>query len=263
MQRPRRGARLHLAIGACLALAALVAASTALAGGGEGPVTVKVGNLEVTADGGFTPKALSRTRQTPIELSMAGSVAEADGSHPPAARELIIEGDKNAEVHVKGIPTCKSGQLQATDDAAALKACRPALIGEGQTTAQVAFAEQKPIDVPTRLLLFNGGEKGGKITWYAHAYFSNPISGAIVTTVTITKHRHGRYGTLAVAKIPQITGGSGSIISFDLKIKKKVAGVNPISARCTDGKLKVHAQAKFEDGTKAETEIIRACTPKG
>ena len=62
---------------------------------------------------------------------------------------------------------------------------------KGTTTAQVAFAEQKPINVPSKLLLFNGGEKGGKITWYAHAYFSNPITGAIVTTVTITKHKNG------------------------------------------------------------------------
>jgi hypothetical protein len=249
-----------------LALGALVAVSAvgiATAAGGEGPVTVKVGTLELTANGGFAPKALSKTKQTPIELLAEGSVKESDGSHPPAARELIIEGDKNAEVHVKGIPTCTSGQLQATDTATALKNCKPALIGEGQTTAQVAFAEQKPINVPTKLLLFNGGEKGGKITWYAHAYFSNPISGAIVTTVTITKHPHGRFGTLAVAKIPQITGGSGSIISFNLKIKKSVAGVNPISAKCTDGKLKVHVEAKFEDGTKAQTEIVRACTPKG
>ena len=129
--------------------------------------------------------------------------------------------------------------------------------------AQVAFAEQKPINVPTVLQLFNGGEKGGKIIWYAHAYFSTPISGAIVTTVTITKHKNGRFGTLAVAKIPQITGGSGSITSFNLEIKKSVGGKNPISSTCTDGKLKVHVQAKFEDGTKAETEIVRACTPKG
>jgi hypothetical protein len=249
-----------------LALGALIAVSAvgiATAAGGETPVTVKVGNLELTANGGFSPKALSKTKQTPIELKTEGSVKEADGSHPPAAREIIIEGDKNAEVHVKGIPTCKAGQLQATDTATALKNCKPALIGEGQTTAQVAFAEQKPIDVPSKLLLFNGGEKGGKITWYVHAYFSNPISGAIVTTVTITKHKHGRFGTLAVAKIPQITGGSGSIISFNLNIKKMVKGVNPISAKCTDGKLKVHVLAKFEDGTKAETEVIRACTPKG
>jgi hypothetical protein len=248
-------------IAAALVLLATVAA--AIAAGGEGPVTVKVGNLELTANGGFAPKALSRTKQTPIELRAEGEVKESDGSHPPAAREIIIEGDKNAEIHVKGIPTCSSGQLQATTTAAALKACKSALIGEGTTTAQVAFAEQKPIEVPSKLLLFNGGEKGGKITWFVHAYFSNPISGAIVSTVTITKHPNGPFGTLTVTKIPQITGGSGSITSFGLKIKKKVAGVNPISAKCVGGKLKVHVQAKFEDGTKAETEIIRACTAKG
>jgi len=249
-----------------LALGALIAVSAvgiATAAGGETPVHVKVGNLELTANGGFSPTALSKTKQTPIELKASGEVKETDGSHPPAVREILIEGDKNAEVHVKGIPTCSSGQLQATDTAAALKACKSALIGEGTTTAQVAFAEQKPISVPSKLLLFNGGEKGGKITWYVHAYFSNPISGAIVTTVTITKHPNGAFGTLAVAKIPQITGGSGSIVSFNLNIKKSVKGINPISAKCVGGKLKVHVQAKFEDGTKAETEIVRACTAKG
>jgi hypothetical protein len=265
--RRRPGTTTTLA-GALVALIALVAAASALAGGGEGPVTVKVGNLELTANGGFTPKALSASKQTPIELKAEGSVKEADGTHPPAAREVIIEGDKDAEVHVKGIPICKSGQLQATTSTAALAACKAALIGEGTTTAQVAFSEQKPIEVPSKLLLFNGGEKGGKITWFVHAYFSQPISGAIVTTVTITKHPNGPFGTLSVAKIPQITGGSGSITAFALKIFKsvKVPGgksVNPISAKCVGGKLKVHVQAKFEDGTKAETEIVRACTAKG
>src|ERR1700761_3738404 len=226
--------RKHMLI--VLALGALVAVSVvgiAAAAGGETPVTVKVGNLEVTANGGFSPTALSKTKQTPITLKASGEVKEADNSHPPAVRELIIEGDKNAEVHVKGIPTCKSGQLQATDTQAAEAACKSALIGKGKVTAQVAFAEQKPIDVPTVLQLYNGGEKGGKITWYAHAYFSQPISGAIVTTVTITKHKHGRFGTLAVAKIPQITGGSGSTISFNLSIVKMIKGINPISAKCT------------------------------
>jgi len=255
----RKYVALVMAVGALLAVSAVGIAGAA---GGEEAVTVKVGNLEVTANGGFSPTTISKTKQTPIELKASGEVAEADSSHPPAVRELLIEGDKNAEIHVKGIPTCTSGQLQATDDAAAEKACKSAIIGTGTTIAQVAFAEQKPINVEAKLLLFNGGEKGGKITWYAHAYFAQPISGAIVTTVTITKHKNGRFGTLALAKVPQITGGSGSIISFNLKIKKNVGGVNPISAKCSDGKLKVHVQAKFEDGTKAETEIVRPCTGK-
>lgn len=249
-----------------LALGALIAVSAvgiATAAGGEKPVTVKVGNLELTANGGFSPKALSKKKQTPIELRASGEVKEADGSHPPAIREVILEADKAGEVHLKGIPTCKSGQLQATDTTAALKACKKALIGSGQATAQVAFAEQKPINVNSKILVFNGGERGGKAKMFIHAYFANPISGAIVTTVTIKKHHHGRFGTLAIAKIPQITGGSGSITKFNLAIKKKVAGHNPISSKCQDGKLKVHVLGKFEDGTKAETEIIRACTPKG
>jgi hypothetical protein len=247
---------------AVCALVAVAAVGIAGAAGGDTPVTVKVGELELTANGGFSPTTLSKTKQTPIELTASGEVKLTNGGHPPAAREVIIEGDKNAEIHVKGIPTCTSGKLQATTTTAALSACKSALIGEGTTTAQVAFAEQKPISVPSKLLLFNGGEKGGKITWYVHAYFSNPISGAIVSTVTITKHPNGRFGTLTVTKIPQITGGSGSITSFNLKIKKSVGGINPISAKCTDGKLKVHVAAKFEDGTKAETEIVRACTGK-
>jgi hypothetical protein len=253
-----------------LALGALIAVSAvgiATAAGGETPVTVKVGNLELTANGGFSPTALSKTKQTPIALKASGEVKEVDGSHPPAAREIIIEADKNGEVHTKGIPTCTSGKLQATDTTAALKACKSALIGEGQVTAQVAFAEQKPISVPSKLLVFNGGEKGGKTTFYIHAYFSSPISGAIVSTTTISKHPHGRFGTLAVTKIPQIAGGAGSTTSFNLEIFKsvKVGGksINPISAKCTDGKLKVHVEGKFEDGTKATTEIVRACTPKG
>jgi hypothetical protein len=258
--RPTRAKAL---VAVAVAVCAMAVAGSALAAGGETPVTVKVGELELTANGGFSPTAISATKQTPIELKASGEVKEANGSHPPAARELIIEGDKNAEVHVKGIPTCSSGQLQATTTQAALAACKSALIGEGQTTAQVAFAEQKPLTVPSKLLLFNGGEKGGKITWFAHAYFSDPISGAIVTTVTISKIHKGPFGTLAVAKIPQITGGSGSIVSFNLNIKKSVGGINPISAKCVGGKLKVHVQAKFEDGTKAETEILRSCTAKG
>ena len=119
----RKYVALFMAVGALLAVAAVGIAGAA---GGETPVTVKVGNLELTANGGFTPTTISKTKQTPIELKASGEVKEADGSHPPAVRELIIEGDKNAEVHVKGIPTCTSGKLQATDTAAAEKACKSA-----------------------------------------------------------------------------------------------------------------------------------------
>jgi hypothetical protein len=260
----RKYVMLVLAVGALVAVSAVGIAAAAK---GEGPVHVIVGQMELTADGSFAPTTLSRTKQTPISIKAAGSVKMLDGSHPPAVREIIVEADKNGEAHTKGIPVCKSGQLQATDTAAALKACGPALIGEGKATAQVAFAEQQPIDLSSKVLLFHGPEKGGKEIWYAHVYLSNPVSAAIVTTATISRIHHGRFGTLAVIKIPQIAGGAGSGVSFNLEIFKFVkAGAktfNPISAKCSDGKAKVHILGKFEDGTQAQTEFIRACTPKG
>ena len=254
---------LALAIGG---LAAVSVVGIAAAAGGEGPITVKVGEMELTADGSFSPQTLSKTEQTPISIKSSGEVRMEDGGHPPAIREIFIETDKNGEAHTEGIPTCSSGKLQATDTAAALAACLPALIGEGTAVAPVAFAEQRPVDVTSKLLLFNGPEMGGRRIWYAHAFFSSPVSGAIVTTVTISKIHHGRFGTLAVVKIPQIVGGAGSGISYELEIFRsvKVGGkvLNPISARCADGKLKIHVLGKFEDGTQAETEVIRACTAK-
>lgn len=260
----RKFVALTAALCAVLALSAVGFASAA----NEGPVTVQVGNIKVTADGHFTPKSLSRKKMEPISLFISGKVATTDGTHPPAAKEIVIEADKNGVVNAKGIPTCTAGKLQSTDTKSAEAACGPAIIGEGKTTVEVAFPEQKPILVNSKLLLINGGTSGGTTTWYVHAYFNAPITGAIVTTVKIKKKANGRYGTYSVASIPKIAGGAGSPISFDLTIDKSVKGAggktyHPIEAKCTDGKLQAHVEAIFTDGTKAATEVIRGCTPKG
>ncbi|HYC80604.1 MAG TPA: hypothetical protein VEB65_02380 [Solirubrobacterales bacterium] len=249
-----------------VALIALTCAGFASAAG-EGPVKVKVGELEFSANTVFSPKAGSRTKQTPIKIQFEGEIGMADGSHPPALKEVIIEADKNGSVNAKGIPTCSGGQLQSRDTKAAEAACRDAIIGEGKTTVEVQFPEQQPVLVNSKLLLVNGGVSGGTTTWYVHAYFNAPITGAIVTTVKIKKHRNGRYGTLSVASVPKIAGGAGSVRSFQLTIDKNVKGADgktyhPVTGKCTDGKAQFHSEAVFTDGTKAAAEIIRTCTPK-
>jgi hypothetical protein len=95
----------------------------------------------LTAGGGFTPKALSKTNQTLIAVKTEGSVKMVDGSHPPAVREIFIEADKATEIHTKGIPTCTSGQLQATDTNAAPAACKSALIGALRCAGRYQAAE--------------------------------------------------------------------------------------------------------------------------
>jgi len=256
---------LTLTTALCLAMALTVTGFASAAG--EGPVTVQVGNLKFTANGKFVPKALSKKKQTPIALFAEAKIATIDGSHPPALKEVVLETDKNGEVDVKGLPTCRGGQLQSRDTKAAEKACGPAIIGEGKTSVEVAFPEQAPIPVNSKLLVVNGGVSGGTTTLYIHAYFNAPITGAIVTTVKIKKHLHGRFGTKSVATIPKIAGGSGSVTSFSLEIDKGIKRngktFNPLTAKCTDGKLQAHVEGKFADGTKATTEIVRTCTPKG
>jgi hypothetical protein len=246
---------------AMLVLIAVVAAGNAR------PETVKIGNIVVTGDGKFVPKALPKNELAPIAFTISGSIKTVDGTHPPALRELLIETDKNGAVNVKGYPTCTSGKLQSTTTKAALATCKPSLIGEGTTGAEIEFKDQAPVPVHSKLLMFNGGVSGGVTTLFVHAYITIPVPAAIVTTVKIKKINKGRYGLLSTATIPKIAGGSGSVTEFELKVDKeftyKGKRVSVLSAKCPDGKLQGHATAIFEDGTRAATEFVRPCTPKG
>lgn len=246
------------------ALLALVMASLAVA---EKPTTVRAGNLILTFNGGFFPKKLPKKTSAPIGLSVSGKIRTVDGTHPPALNEFIVETDKYGSVFTKGYPTCKPGKIQATDTRHALAACKKALIGEGKTVVEIEFAEQLPIDTTSKLLVFNGGTRGGKTTFYIHAYITVPTPAAIVTTVKITKVKKGRYGIRSVASIPKIAGGAGSVKFFTLKINKKYKYKGKmrsiLNLRCADGKVRARGEAKFADGTKAKAEVLRTCTPKG
>jgi hypothetical protein len=241
-----------------MAIGALIAVSVAgIATGANKPVTVEAGNLVFTFNGGFSPTKLPKKKLAPITLTASGEISTKDGTHPPALKETVVETDKNGAINVKGIKVCKSGQLQSRDTTAARKACPKSIIGTGKTTVEVQFPESKPVLVNSALTVFNGGFSGGTTTLYIHAYFSAPVTGAIVTTLKIKKVHNGRYGLKTIATIPKIAGGSGSVKSFDLKIDRK--GV--LSAKCPDGKIQAKATAKFADGTVAgPATIIRPCT---
>jgi hypothetical protein len=146
------------------------------------------------------------------------------------------------------------------------KAFGDAIIGKGSAGISVKFPEQEAIPANSPLLLFNGGEKGGVITLFAHAYLTQPITTAVVTTVKVQRISNGRYGIKSTAAIPVIAGGAGSPTRFSLVIDKKYTykgkKVSALTAKCPDGRLQGNAEAIFADGTKVETEVISTCTPK-
>jgi hypothetical protein len=266
----RRKLVLTLALGAVLAvsIAAVAAATT---------TTLRLGNLVLTFGGSTSPKALPKSKLAPIALNVSGKIATTDNTHPSAFREAVVDIDKNGAVNATGLPICKSGQLQSRDSKAAEKACGPALVGHGTTTVEIAFPEQAPIPATSKLLLFNGGTKGGKTTLFIHAYLSNPVAAAIVTTVTIQKIHKGRYGFHTISKVPMVAGGSGSVKSFNFTIKRdftyKGKKVSYLEAKCPDGHFNTQLdEAVFKNEaetpgvpatTKLSGKLIVPCTPKG
>ncbi|HEY0317290.1 MAG TPA: hypothetical protein VGC49_03245 [Solirubrobacterales bacterium] len=262
-----RGKRLSSTMAGVGVVGVLVVLAVAGIAAAEKPVKVRTGNLELTFNGGFSPKALSKTKPTPIAFDVSGEIKTLDGTHPPALKEFIIETDKNGAVSTKGYRKCKAGELQSQDTEHAMAICGDALIGTGRTDVEIAFPEQPPIPVKSRLLAFNGGTSGGVTTFFIHAYITVPTPAAIVTTVKIKKIHRGRYGTEAVSTIPKIAGGSGSVKYFSLTIDQeytyKGKKVSVLTLKCPDGKVQARGEAVFSDGTKAKAEVLRTCIPKG
>jgi hypothetical protein len=256
---------LTLAAALCLGVAAIASAVS---------FTARAGNLITTFGGTTSPKALPKTAYTPVTTNISGKISTSDGTHPAAFRETEVDIDKDVKVNVKGYPVCKGSQLEAQDTNAAKKVCGSAILGEGHADAEIAFPEQKPIKVPSPLLVFNGGEKGGKITLYIHTFITVPVPAAIVTTVTITRKGGGIH---SLAKIPVIAGGSGSALDFNFKLGKtysyKGKKVGYFEARCPDGVFKVNVpkilfKNEAHTPTGGGTTVLNGslavpCTPKG
>jgi hypothetical protein len=243
-------------------LIAVLVAGAATAREGKGPVTVQVGEeVEATLGVSFAPRALSKVSYTPIRVTLTGE--ERAFAHPPPVREVLTEFDKNLMIRTEGLPVCNP-RLQTGINVD--EACKAAIVGAGEEKVQVAYPENTPITVPAKVQILNGGERAGAVTMYVYGYFANPIGGSLLTKVVFTRIHRGRFGWLVDAKVPQIAGGFGSVVDFTLAIGRRSAGEGKqavLSAKCTDGKLRFHFEALFEDGSSRETETARACTPRG
>jgi hypothetical protein len=249
------------------ALVAIVALSAVGIAAAEKPVVVEAGKLKLTFNAGFTPKALPKKAMAPIVLNVSGKIQSTDPAEPqPSPLTGFILGiDRSITVNLSGYPTCSWGGGTIGPDLKSIEAaCRPSIVGEGWMEVSVKFPEQPAVPATSKLLLLNGGTSGGKTTLYMHAYLTQPITTAIVTTVKISKVKNGRFGTKAIATVPPIANRAGSITSFNLRINKglKVKG-KPFSianASCPDRHLRFQAEAIFEDGTGTEAEVVRPCT---
>ena len=242
---------------AVAATVALVGAASALA------LRLELGNIVVVADGGFTPTTLPKREPAPIELHGYGKISTKDGATPPVLETITLWFDRHGEVETRGLPVCTPDKLAATTTAAARKLCPGAIVGTGFGKAVVAFPDQPPIPASSPITLFNGAPKNGNPTVLAHAHLTVPAPTTFVVPIEIQRIRNGRYGFRAVARIPEIAGGSGVPIYGRLEIGRewtyKGRRLSYANASCPDGRLQAKGKFTFKDGSVLPGALFSPC----
>ena len=234
--------------------------------------TIHAGNLVVRLDGAITPKALPKDKMAPISFHASASVATVNGDHVPPALSTHLQVDKHITIDSTGLPSCTPGKIEATSPANARKACGPALIGKGTSSAQVEFPESEPFSAKGPLLAFNGPSTGGGYGGHGYPeqlyyiYVDVPVPTALVVVAKLSKDT-GRYGYRISVSIPQIAGGSGSLTAVEFTINRKWTykgqQYSYLNAECADGRFYAQVETAFGGGTNLSGALVNSCQSKG
>jgi hypothetical protein len=226
-------------------------------------ITLRVGNIVITGDGGFSPTTLPKKKNAPIKLFGHAKFSTTDGTRPSPLRRLVLEFDKHGAVETRGLPKCTRQKLIATSVKTARRNCSGSIVGKGFGTALVVLPEQRGIKASSPLTLFNGPRRGGNPTVLGHAHLDYPAPTTYVILIEIEKVRNGRYGFRTVADFPRIANDYGSPISGRLTIgrkwKHKGRTLSYANAHCADGRLQAQAEVSFKDGSFAKGTIFKPC----
>lgn len=199
----------------------------------------RAGSVILKFDGGISPKVLPRDELAPVAVSGRLEISTTDGSRVPAIRGGTFRADRNIYIDAVGLPTCRKGQLEANNSAAAKQVCGDSIVGSGEGTVEVRFPESTPILIESPLLFFNGGTRGGITTLFVHIYVTQPAPVAVITTTKFRRVDDGRFGLRFVTEVPKIAGGSGSVLDAKFRLSRIFTH---------GGQLRSYLRAKCPDG---------------
>jgi len=204
------------------------------------------------------PSGLTARGRARAKLVLDQAVRTRDGSHPPALQSYELELDRHVRLALAGIPKCTSDGRQSYPYRKVEERCRDSRIGRGSAKVEVAFADQEPVEVTSRVRIYNGPFRGRTRTFYVFMRFPAPITGAVVPTVKLRRNASGPYRTRLVASIPEIANGAGSITDLRLVFGRRV-----IFAGCPKGGLHFRADAAFDDGSRFGAGVAQLCEQRG
>ncbi|HEV7401056.1 MAG TPA: hypothetical protein VGN84_12430 [Solirubrobacterales bacterium] len=231
--------------------------------GGANAALVKVGNLVLTADGGFTPRTLPQQAFAPIDFTGHADLRSADGSVPPALQQVVLDFDRDGRLSTGGLPICQPSLLEEATPAEARGRCPNAIVGTGHVSAMIVREAGAPILASSQITLFNGPRQEGHPTVVLHARTTVPATQNFVLTIPIEK-RPGQYRYRATVDVPPIAAGRGSLIHLDVKIGKRYryrgSERSYTTARCGDGVFRTRGRFTFADSTIVEGSVEKPCT---
>ncbi len=246
-----------------LALVVLVALTAATASGER----AQRGNLIVTLDGGFAPRALPRDRPAPVSVQLKAGLQTTDASTLPRVTRVELGIPGQGLISSRGLPTCTARRLRNTTTAKALEACRSALIGTGRMVAQVKIPSQPAFTVHARLLAFNGKVHGQRAV-IVHGLAVRPPT--VVVLPFLIHLRPGKFGTVLIAHLPANLGPWPRFARFEMDFHRRYMyrgrARSYISASCPLGKRIpfgffsfAKATFTFADGRRISKGIARSC----
>jgi hypothetical protein len=246
-----------------LLIVGLLSGASALAAA-EGPIYVPP-RISFTFNAHFTPKVLSKSQLAGARMRVDAKVSTEDGSYPPALQELVLELDKNIAIDAAGLPVCRPLPQEDNDIRGLETLCKDARVGVGRAEFEVAFPEQLPFTLTSEALAFNAGTAAGKTRLLLHLYLRALVSATVIIPVEVHRVSKGRFGLEAVAKVPKIAGGYGSITSLSLNLGRKFTYKGKqqsyLLAKCPDGQLLARGVEVFGDGSRLTGTAVRDCTP--
>ena len=229
---------------------------------------VERGDLFVKFRGGIFPTTLPRHLDAPIRVSVDGTIKTLSGGRPPALRNIVIAINRGGRIDTRGLPTCPRSRIEPATAREALKACRPALIGEGHYVAALALPEQSSFPLSGRLLAFNAVVGGGRAI-LVHVYGEDPAPISRVFVFHI-RRTHGTFGTVLTADLPESLNRNGYLKRISLRLRRNFVYRGRLhsylSAACaapagfaTAVFPFVRVGMTFSDGRQLASTLIRSC----
>jgi hypothetical protein len=230
-------------------------------------VTTQIGNLKASATAEFKPRAFPAHGTVPATFGSIVRIKTVNGEQPPTLKTLVFEFDKHGKLNTKGVPTCTMAKLEGTTPTEARKRCAGALVGTGVGKARVEMPGKAPFVMTSAISIFNAPAEGGKPALIAHAYETVPSPQALLVPFTVERVNHGRYGYRAELELPPIAGGYGAAIlaeaQFGRTFKSHGKKVGYVEGECSGGRLQVHGELIFTDGSFLQSLLTSPCHIEG